>query len=277
MPDNLDQRTVSGFADEWVRFDQTRLESDESLELFENYFRIFPWVELPQAAIGFDLGCGSGRWARHVAPRVGWLHCIDASVEALSVAQRNLGGLQNCMFHAASVSAIPLNDNSMDFGYSLGVLHHVPDTLEGIRSCVAKLKISAPFLIYLYYAFDNRPIWFRLLWRATDLFRRAVSRCPFPLRYSLSQLIAVAIYFPLARFSRVLEWLRLDVSSLPLSYYRRRSFYTMRTDALDRFGTALEHRFTAKEIKRMLSDAGLERISFSDAAPYWCAIGYRRC
>jgi SAM-dependent methyltransferase len=275
MPDNLDQRTVSGFADEWVRFDQSGLAEDESLELFQNYFRIFPWTALPPGATGFDLGCGSGRWARHVAPRVGQLHCVDASAEALSVATRNLRGFENCVFHAASVSAIPLSDNSMDFGYSLGVLHHVPDTLEGIRCCVAKLKPGAPFLIYLYYAFDNRPAWFRLLWKSTDLLRRVVSKCPYSLRYGLSQLIAGTVYLPLARLCRLIERLGLNVSSLPLSYYRSRSFYTMRTDALDRFGTALEHRFTSSEIKQMLSDAGLERIVLSDAPPFWCALGYR--
>lgn len=29
--------------------------------------------------IGFDLGCGSGRWAFFVAPKVAKLHCIDRS------------------------------------------------------------------------------------------------------------------------------------------------------------------------------------------------------
>jgi SAM-dependent methyltransferase len=275
MPDNLDPRTVAGFADEWLRFDQAGLAEDESAELFQNYFRIFPWTALPPRATGFDLGCGTGRWARHVAPMVGQLHCIDASAEALSVAKRNLRAHENCRFHAASVSAIPLSDYSMDFAYSLGVLHHVPDTLEGIRSCVAKLKAGAPFLIYLYYAFDNRPAWFRILWKSTDLLRNVISKFPHPLRYGLSQLIAVTVYLPLARLCHLFEWLGLDVSSLPLSYYRRRSFYTMRTDALDRFGTALEHRFSASQITQMLSDAGLERITLSDAPPFWCALGYK--
>src|SRR5581483_11541815 len=162
---------------------------DESRELFENYFKIFPWADLPPDAFGFDLGCGSGRWARHVAPRVGQLYCIDASSDVISVAKRNLVGSPNCVFQAASVDAIPLQDSSMDFGYSLGVLHHVPDTFQGIRSCVAKLKRGAPFLLYLYYSFDNRPRWFRLLWKISNLLRRIISTCPSPLRYGFSQLI----------------------------------------------------------------------------------------
>jgi len=61
----------------------------------------------------------------------------------------------------------------------------------------------------------------------------------------------------------------------PLAWYRSRSYYTMRTDALDRFGTKLEKRFTAAQIRKMMEDSGLERIVFSDTAPYWCAVGYK--
>ena len=50
----------------------------------------------------------------------------------------------------------------------------------------------------------------------------------------------------------------------------------MRTDSLDRFGTRLEHRFTKKQIEMMMNNAGLEKIIFSDIAPFWCAIGYKR-
>jgi hypothetical protein len=50
----------------------------------------------------------------------------------------------------------------------------------------------------------------------------------------------------------------------------------MRTDALDRFGTRLEHRYTRDEIDRMMRAAGLERIAFSDQAPFWCAVGYSK-
>ena len=62
---------------------------------------------------------------------------------------------------------------------------------------------------------------------------------------------------------------------MPLSAYRYLSFYTMRTDALDRFGTPLEQRFTRYEIKEMMERAGLERIEFYPDLPFWCAVGYR--
>jgi hypothetical protein len=50
----------------------------------------------------------------------------------------------------------------------------------------------------------------------------------------------------------------------------------MRTDALDRFGTPLEQRFTRAQITKMMTAAGLENIRFSDGFPFWCAVGFKR-
>jgi ubiquinone/menaquinone biosynthesis C-methylase UbiE len=272
---NVDRGVVEGFGREWSKFDQAEMEKSELHAMFQTYFSIFPWAELPPGAIGFDLGCGSGRWARFVAPRVGRLHCIDPSSEALQVARQNLRECDNCDFWCASVDAIPLPDSSADFGYSLGVLHHIPDTQKGIAECVRKLKPGAPFLLYLYYAFDNRPWWFRMLWRASDAFRRLICRLPFAIKSLLCDLIAAMIYWPLARTFKLLHRLGANVDAFPLSAYRERSFYVMRNDALDRFGTRLERRFTQLQMRKMMENAGLEGITFSNDA-FWCAVGRRR-
>lgn len=276
MRTNYDEKTVKDFGKEWSKFDQSKLDEQERLQIFESYFRIFPWNDSPENAVGFDLGCGSGRWAKSVAPRVGRLICIDASAEALGVAKKNLQSFSNCEFYNASVEAMPIADSSMDFGYSIGVLHHIPDTFEGLKKCAEKLKSGAPLLVYLYYAFDNRPAWFRILWKVSDLMRQVISRLPTGLKHLLAEIIAVTIYFPLARMARLLEKMGFNVSKFPLSIYRDKSFYTMRTDALDRFGTRLEKRFTRKQIEEMMLKAGFENIKFSDEPPFWCAVGWKK-
>jgi SAM-dependent methyltransferase len=272
---NLDAATVAGFGAEWAAFDQSGLAGDEFDALFEAYFAVFPFDRLADDAEGFDLGCGSGRWAIKMAGKVGTLHCIDPSAQALAVARVRLEGRDNVRFHQASVDSMPLADASQDFGYSLGVLHHVPDTAAALGDCVRKLKPGAPFLLYLYYAFDNRPGWFRAIWRLTDAGRRGICRLPFRLRKATTDLIAGGIYWPLARLAAVAEKAGANVANLPLSAYRRSSFYTMRTDALDRFGTRLEQRFTRAEIERLMTDAGLIDIRFSDDVPFWTACGRR--
>jgi ubiquinone/menaquinone biosynthesis C-methylase UbiE len=242
--------------------------------MFDNYFNIFPWDKLKNDAVGFDLGCGSGRWAKFVAPRVGKLYLFDPSEDALNVARRNLSGSDNCEFALAGAGDIPLTDESCDFGYSLGVLHHIPDTEAGLREAVSKLKRGAPFLVYLYYSFDNRPAWFRAIWQASNALRGVVCRLPHGPRYVVSQVFAALFYWPLARTARLFEKLGFNVASFPLSQYRNNSFYVMRNDALDRFGTRLEKRFSQEEIRAMMQRAGLESVTFSTTS-FWTAVGFK--
>lgn len=273
--DNRDLETIEGFGDEWARFDQSELDPEERRRYFQDYFGVFPWDRLPPEPRGFDLGCGSGRWADLVVEKVGHLACIDPAPAALEVAKKNLAARDNVSFHLAGVDEIPLADGSQDFGYSLGVLHHVPDTAAALASCVRKLKPGAPFLLYLYYALDNRPFWFRWVWRATDRVRRRVSTLPPAPRQFATDVIAATVYYPVARGARWAGRWGVPTEAWPLAYYADASFYTMRTDARDRFGTQLEQRFSRAEIEAMMHGAGLRDVRFSEGAPFWCAVGFR--
>lgn len=272
---NLDPTVIDDFGAEWARFDQSALAESERLRLFDAYFAVFPWDRLPPGAIGIDVGCGSGRWARSVAPRVGHLMALDPAAAALAVAKKTLAEHPNVSFHNTDVDNLPTEDASLDFAYSLGVLHHVPDTARAIASVVRKLKPGAPILIYLYYAMDNRPRWFRAIWRLSNLLRYMVSAAPRPVKHAVCEVIAAAIYWPLARGARLLERLGADVRNFPLAAYRELSYYTMRTDALDRFGTRLEQRYSRAQIRKMLEDAGCVDTVFHDGEPYWCAVAVR--
>lgn len=273
MKENYDSKVIDDFGDEWAAYDQSSVDQDELERQFLDYFKLFSWDENITSGVGADFGCGSGRWARFVSDKVKSLICIDASEKAVNVAKRNLADKSNCRIMQAKVGELPIPDNSLDFAYSLGVLHHLPDTAGAIKNCTNKLKSGAPFLIYLYYAFDNRPKWFSFIWKCSDVLRKIISKMPFYIKYPLSNIIAAIVYYPLARFTLLIEKMGVDVNNVPLTEYRAKSFYTMRTDALDRFGTRLENRFTQVQIKKMLEDAGLKDIKFSDIAPYWCVIG----
>jgi SAM-dependent methyltransferase len=277
MSRNVDDKTVGGFGREWSRFTQgdRELGAEQRARMFADYFAIFPWGALPHGAVGADVGCGSGRWAVLVAPRVGHLHLVDVSADALAVAKANLAGAPNVTFHLAAIEEVALPDGSLDFAYSLGVLHHVPDTARAIRDIARKLKPGAPFLVYLYYAFDNRPAWYRSLWQASTPLRVLLSRLPYAPQVAVSQLIALLVYWPLARLARLLDAVGALPPAWPLAYYRDKSLYVMRTDAFDRFCTRLEQRFTRAEIEAMLRAAGFEDIRFSPTMPFWCALGIR--
>ena len=111
-------------------------------------------------SVGFDLGCGTGRWAKSVAPKVKKLICIDPS-SAIDIAKRNLSAFNNCEFEKATVDEMSILDNSMDFGYSLGVLHHIPNTELVSNNLSRSLKMARHFcfictivLIIVLYGLD---------------------------------------------------------------------------------------------------------------------------
>jgi len=275
LSSNIDEKVVEDFGREWKYFNHSNIDKSILDSSFEDYFNIFPLKNLEHAE-GFDMGCGSGRWAKYIVPNVRFLHCIDPSKSALDQAEINLQNFQNCDFECSSVDNCSLKDSSQDFGYSLGVLHHIPNTLDALKSCSSKLKKGAPFLLYLYYRFDNKPSWFKATWAISDIARKIISNLPYSLKFVISQFIACSIYYPLARLAKLLEIFKINVSNFPLSEYRSKSFYIMRTDSLDRFGTRLEQRFTKKEIEEMLKDSGFEKISFSEKAPFWVSLAYKK-
>ena len=264
------------FGEEWQAFTNAERPQDDLDKEFDGYFSIFPWGKIKENAEGFDAGCGNGRWAYYVAPKVGRLNCIDPS-SALIVAKEKLSVFNNVNFFNTTIDEMPLSDNSQDFGYCLGVLHHIPNTESAMQKCVDKLKPSAPFLIYMYYNFENRPWWFRLIWRCSDIIRRFICNLPRRIKHIITDLIAVFAYWPLATLSSLLEKLGLNVNSIPLSSHRNGSFYNMRNCALDRFGTCLEKRYSKADIVKMMTDCGLENISFSSNPDVnWCAVGYKK-
>ena len=270
-----DDRVIEGFGDEWTRFTNESLSGSELTEMFSAYMAVFPWDRLPDKAVGFDAGCGSGRWAKFVAPRVGHLHCVDASDQALAVARRALRGLDNVDFRHETLNDLGIEDSSCDFGYSLGVLHAVSDAEGALATCVAKLRPGAPFLAYIYYDLAEAGPAQRLLLLVVGCARWVISRVPRRARAVIADALAFAVYLPLARLARVVERLGRDPSGLPLFQYRNRSFSVMRNDSLDRFGTRLEKRFSRTQILELFHEAGLEDVVFSDDPPWWVVLGWR--
>lgn len=273
--ENIDWDTVESFGEEWTKFSQ--FSEEEIRSVGGEYFDIIPEDFLNKNCNVLDVGCGSGRWSKYLAKSVGSIEAIDPS-KAVFVAKELLLENKNVRVSQSSVDRIPFKDNSFDFVFSLGVLHHIPDTGDAMKKCVAKLKTGGLFLVYLYYKVDILPLHLRMLFYTSNLFRNIIYRMPYFLKKIVCDLIACLIYIPLSYFAKLLEtlfpnkeWYR----NIPLWYYRNKSFNVIRNDALDRFGTPLEQRFSKEEVRTMMESANLGNIQFSNNSPYWHAIGQK--
>lgn len=273
---NLDQVTVNSFGEEWTKFDNF---TDEDIKKAgDQYFDIVGDDVLNKDTYVMDLGCGTGRWTKYIQDKVGLVEAVDPSVAVIAAA----GLLKDCgnvRITKASVDELPFVDNSFDLIVCLGVLHHIPNTKKALVDSVKKLKPGGKYLLYLYYALDNRGIIFRSLFSLAHLVRIAVSHLPSFLKKLVCDLIAILIYMPFILLAKLLLILfpKSQVGKkIPLSYYHDKNFKIIRNDALDRFGTPLEQRFTKKEIEFMMKEAELSDIVFSENEPYWHAVGTKK-
>lgn len=274
LGENIDMTTVESFGEEWTAFG---VFSDEEIKKAgDQYFDIVKdeWIQNKSV---LDVGCGTGRWSRYLASKAAKIEAIDPSKAVFSAAHL-LGENENVRISKAGVDTIPFEDNSFDFVFSLGVLHHIPDTALAMRRCVEKLKPNGYFLVYLYYDFEQRGFLFKSIFWLSSLLRFFVSKLPSSIKKFTCNLIAIAIYLPFIYLSKWIEFVGLKSLSnkIPLSYYKSHSLNIIFNDALDRFGTPLEQRFSKAEITQMMTASGLTEIVFSDNEPYWHAVGRKK-
>ena len=270
---NFDDKTVESFGEEWLKFNS--FTPEEISVAGSQYFDIVGDRLLNDHSLVLDLGCGSGRWTKFIANKVRLVEALDPSNAIFSAYKLNEEE-KNVRITQASVSNIPFEDESFDFVVCLGVLHHIPDTQQALVDVVRKIKNGGSILLYLYYNLDNRGLFYKLIFRLSTVFRLIISKLPHQLKKLCCDGIAVVVYLPLVISTRLLygvlgkkNWIK----KIPLSYYSDKSFNIIRNDALDRFGTPLEQRFSKDEITKMMQNAGLKKIKFSNNEPYWHVLG----
>ena len=263
---NRDDRTVDAFGDEWNKFSD--FVSEDIERVAAEYFDLLDLHDLKHYSV-LDAGCGSGRWSRFLAPYVKSIEAIDPNTAIVRAAEWSRS-IENIRFTQASIDALPFAKKSFDLVICLGVLHHMPDTQKALKDLCSVLKPDGSLLLYLYYDLSDRGRWYKSLFRLVDWMRRWICRLPSAQKEVVCEVIAALVYWPLARLSGLASLFSKRMADrLPLSYYRDKSFYIMRNDALDRFGTPLEKRFSREEIVRMLAEAGFDVPQFSSRAPYW--------
>ena len=274
--DNIDQDTVESFGDEWQAFHG--FDEQEINKLGNEYFDIVTPQMLNKNTTFLEVGCGSGRFLKYLKDRAGFLVGVDPG-RAIFAADNLLGPDEKIVLIKASANDLPFKDGSFDFVCSIGVLHHIPDTFKAMQACVAKVKKGGYFYTYLYYNLENRGVLFRSLFNFSNLIRLSICKMPPKSKRAACDVLAAGVYMPFILFSRGLKVLGVPTKfrkKIPLFGYENKSFYIIRNDSLDRFGTPLEQRFTRNQILEMMEKAGLTEITFSNNIPFWHVVGKKK-
>jgi len=249
------------FGEEWKSFSE--ILPDHRRE-FEQYFDIIDLSTLKNKRV-CDLGCGIGRWSYFLKDIAKELVLIDFS-DAIFVARNNLQDSGNAVFLMADIKQLPLKNNFADFIFSLGVLHHLPS--DALAEVKALQKFAPRLLIYLYYALDNRPVYFKIALYLVTLVRLLVSKIRNPVfRSVFTTMGAVFLYLPFIYAGKVLKPFGLSKFVPLYAFYNNKSFGRIRQDVYDRFFTRIEQRVSRNQILEMKKV--FSRITISENIPYW--------
>lgn len=269
---NIDKKVVDEFGDEWLKF--YNHDDDLVKKGGEEYFDILTEGMVNKNTYALDIGCGTGRWTKYLSTKAGFIEAVDPS-QAIFAADKLLGKIENVRLSQASIETLPFSDETFDFVMSIGVLHHIPDTRKALNDCVKKVKKGGYFFVYLYHNLDRRGPIYKALFEISNLVRKIVSRFPGKLKHIVCDVLAILFYMPFILAGRFFNFLGFKnlAKRMPLNGYQNRSFFIIRNDTLDRFGTRLEQRFSAKEVIEMMEDAGLTDIIISPGIPLYHAVG----
>ncbi len=250
------------FGEEWKTYNKILPQHHDEFKLY------FDLIDLPalESKRICDLGCGIGRWSYFLKDIAKEIVLIDFS-ESIFEARKNLSESDNMIFIMADVLDLPFQDDTFDFMFCLGVLHHIPSpALQSVR----KLSRLAPeFLVYLYYALDNRSTLYKLIFYFINLIRKLTCKITSPTARSiLTEVLMWSLYIPTIFIGKILFMLGVSASKVPFnSVYGHMNLGRIRQDVYDRFFTSIEQRVSKKEIHK-LADTFSE-IIVSDDLPYW--------
>jgi SAM-dependent methyltransferase/uncharacterized protein YbaR (Trm112 family) len=123
----------------------------EYTEKFQAYARLpEPLSRHFTGKVVLDAGCGEGRFT-FLARELGasGVVALDYSREALARARAATDGASACAFVRADLLHPPLR-RVFDYAFSLGVLHHTPDSELGFRALVSCLKPGGQITVFVY-------------------------------------------------------------------------------------------------------------------------------
>ena len=180
---------ASSFGRQWHWFRTVQLDSHSGTPQSEDTLReTIGWT--PAAYRGrlvLDAGVGAGRFAEVAARYGAEVVGVDLSV-AIDAAYENIGRQPNVHLIQADIFALPFSAETFDLAYSVGVLHHTPDTRAAFDRVAATVKKGGSLAVYLYAGYGPAH-------KASDLFRTVTTRLPSRVMLGLSTL-AIPLYYP---------------------------------------------------------------------------------
>jgi 2-polyprenyl-3-methyl-5-hydroxy-6-metoxy-1,4-benzoquinol methylase len=139
------EQTKTGFGRQWNTYQVQRPEED--LAYFCSKTGVDP-VYL-KGKLVLDAGCGSGRYSKIAGEAEATVIGVDLS-SAVETAAANTAHLPNVHIIQTDIFRLPFKPQLFQFIYSIGVLHHTPDTKKALFSLIPLLSDTGEIAVWLY-------------------------------------------------------------------------------------------------------------------------------
>src|SRR3989338_4372252 len=205
------KKTASVYSKLWKK-DAEILSHESSLDWhLKEVQKVLPF-QIVTGKVGLEIGCGYGLDSVTMAKDNPSTHIfsIDLS-EGIFLAEKLKHNLKNVSFIRTSATKLPFRDNTFDFVYSYGVLHHLPNPLEGFCEMIRVLKPGACFFLYLYEDHRDNFVKFYPL-RLVSFLRRISTRLRPEHLQALSTIMSPFIIIFFSWSSRILSKLPMTQS-----------------------------------------------------------------
>ena len=152
---DIENDTQKMYGHLWTDFDAHTYSDDTFTRLDSRLTRNDVDVSWFRGKLGLDAGCGGGRYTAALA-RYGFkqLYGIDLSKKGIPDAKSRLTGTNvesTVRYMNGNVLELPFKNNSFDFVFSNGVLHHTLKPAQGIKECYRVLKPGGKVWLYLWW------------------------------------------------------------------------------------------------------------------------------
>ena len=262
-------RTRESFGYQWTHFHEMVTDFRQN---FLEYIHPVTESFFP-GKLGIDVGCGFGRHIYNAALFGAEMVGLDLS-DAIESTRRNTEHLPNVHLVQANIYRPPFAEGAFDFGYSIGVLHHLPDPEGGFHAVAALVKPGGSVFIWVYS--KKR----RLLNAALEAARAVTTRMPPVLQNTISfsaGVVDMAFILPYKALAAVGAIPAAVDRALPrLKVYSNYPFQVVWADWFDRLAAPIRFYYDDQDMAAWLKRERLVRTAISPTGLFgWRAYGER--
>jgi SAM-dependent methyltransferase len=241
---------VGNFGYEWAKHNRTQVADIENATatfkektgLTENDIR---------GKVVLDAGCGAGRFTQVVAA---WgaknVIGVDLS-DSVVVAAENLKRFNNVEVMRGDINNLPFDSGKFDVIFSLGVLHHTPNTKQSFVALHRLLKIGGTMVIWVY---SDESVKDKAFNRVTAIHRLYTTRMNYNALYTLCKL-AIPLYYlhriPVLRY--------LTMALFPCSIHPKPEWRVL--DTFDWYSPKYQWKHTYREVEGWFHELDYNNIT----------------